>query len=478
MQAGVTPQSRTRLSIEFSDTNKVTYCEKLLMRKYQEGSMDSKPQSNSLMDHGEINETGKGLEPLPAISQYNVFYDTDELPADKLPNEDGEEIINVEPVFSDEDFGDCKPSLRASIEEVSFKKLENGKDASAVDESKLECPKLLSRSEKPVVNLPASEKPKVLPSASRELKQHSDTSTNDATRKLSAKKKGKGGKRSKKGGDRSSSSKARVASSNKPEIGNSQLPDLTESVKAAWKSSSQSNLTPKPLSYFFLHGVQPVEGAESEETSPQPDKPSKVQSDGDVTFSLGSTVWLPHSSTVQEDEPPPSHATSEAALLPPSSRPSTSQGRDRYYDDSDDSDSEPENEREEFISSRLGMARDSVEWKEARSASTTPLPDPEEEERVERDRADYEALEDLAWELASTVECEGRLTRNEEELDSEEEGGGSGTSLEHREAVATPTCIESGRDQEGIAEGGILDMAKVMSDFELYQKNLMEADSD
>ena len=168
---------------------------------------------------------------------------------------------------------------------------------------------------------------------------------------------------------------------------------------------------------------------------------------------------------------------------PSSSRPSTSQCRDRYYDDSN-SDSEPENEREEFISSRLGMAHDSVEWDgRPTSASTaaTPQPDPDEEERLERDREDREALQDLAWELASTVECEGRLTRNEGDLEGE--GGcygddSMGEELD-REGAATPMTEGAEVGGVGIKEGGeVMEMAEVMSNFELYQRDLMEADSD
>ena len=169
-------------------------------------------------------------------------------------------------------------------------------------------------------------------------------------------------------------------------------------------------------------------------------------------------------------------------LLP---RPST---RDCYYDDTD-SDSEPENEREEFISSRLGMARESILFRPtsaaaaaggaSRPASTHPegagleLEEEEmEQEKTERDKIDRKALDELAWELASTVECEGRLTRCQGDFDDEEEEGNSG-------ALASK---EEEKEEEGGEEGEVsrevMDMSTVISEFELYQKQLMEEESD
>ncbi len=503
MTGAVNSNTKKKLSIEFSDANKVTYCEKMLMRKYQDGSMAERepPRSNGLTEHSDPSEATKeeeDAEPLPAISQYNVFYDIDVMPAEEMPA--GDEGVKCETVLSSEDFGDCKPPPRVSIEEVSFKNL-----GSTVEEPSQEA------SKQPGAELKQEDSKQ--PSA-REAQKDKQPNASGSIQKPAVRSKSAKKKKKITGGHTSS----RVQATNPPvpsgEVHSEEcsaqqhkLPDLTESVKAAWKTCSQSDQTPQPLTHFFLHGVSPMEDEnEGEENVPpllgddnNASAPNGASGGGDDTsnFKLGPTIWLPHSSTVQtaaQSDKGPSHhhdgATSDAVVPPPppppSSRPSTSQCGDRYYDDTE-SDSEPENEREEFISSRLGMTRDSVEWSARPTPSATPCPDlegeeeEEEEEKVERDRADCEALEDLAWELASTVDCEGRLTRNEGDLEESDLKGG--TECDREGAAATPMGAERcGEDWTSIGGGGdggeVMEMSKVMSNFELYQRDLMEADSD
>ena len=90
-------------------------------------------------------------------------------------------------------------------------------------------------------------------------------------------------------------------------------------------------------------------------------------------------------------------------------------------------------------------------------------------ERQEQDEEDDTALENLAWELASTVECEGRLTRCESEL---VEGEGDGD-------VTTPPSSLGVADDQGPFP--LTDLSQVMSEFELYmnqqsdvEQNLVE----
>ena len=85
-------------------------------------------------------------------------------------------------------------------------------------------------------------------------------------------------------------------------------------------------------------------------------------------------------------------------------------------------------------------------------------------EKASEEGVDSEALEDLAWELQSMTG--GRLTRCEgeweegEEGQGEEEGGGEGEEGEH--------------DMEELEAG----IERVMTSFELHQKQLMQQDSD
>ena len=270
-------------------------------------------------------------------------------------------------------------------------------------------------------------------------------------------------------------------------------PDLSASVKAAWDTCTGSEHDYQQMSYFFLQSVQ------SAESQPEPSKPLTTETEqpqglSSSIFKLGSAVWLPTSS-VQSAEPriatstdipsndtPPLPLDDEIQPLPQEStddndhdeiptpplepRPST---RDRYYDDDSDSDSSTaEDERTAFISSRLGMVQDSIHPVEPRPGSSYRELE-EDEEKMERDKADCECLDDLACELASTVECEGRLTRCEDELDQSdpEETGG-----DEIEGSVTPVPGQLA------AEEGELDMTKVISEFELYQKELMEQDID
>ena len=95
-------------------------------------------------------------------------------------------------------------------------------------------------------------------------------------------------------------------------------------------------------------------------------------------------------------------------------------------------------------------------------------------ERQERDEEDEEALESLAWELASTVECEGRLTRCQSEMDKLDSE--IGDALSH---PSTPTAEQQepwlGEEDQAFV---LSNLSQVMSEFELYQQRVMEQDSD
>lgn len=475
--AGTTREPQTtEFNLEFTDKNKVTYFEKLLMRKYR----DSTITMQSSVHHPvptEI-ESEEESENVPAISEYNLFYDSEDM---ALENGDDEAIADgvIEPsIHTDENI----PTMAIASDytsipvpsSVSIEELASSNEGMALVE-----PKFLS--------LSPGEGMRMDGSISKEIAETSTkgpAAATDTRRKIGKRKNG-----SENGHTKKSKGKERLAGSsssscNGREKGKQSEPspfsrierdtqhlkqsDLLVSVRSAWANCTQSRHNSQQLGHFFLHGVQPVDSNEEEMTASS-EPPAPNSSDSLSQFKLMSTVWLPSSSTVQlETEVVPCGISESAGGDPPPSRPST---RDWYYNDTD-SDSEPENEREEFIQSRMGMERDSMECVLSRPATSRDL---EVAEDVERDRDDCEALEELAWELTSTAECEGRLTRCEGDIDTSDLEGGDG---EHDTATPVPMVNEEGGEMGVVEEQVVLDMSEVISEFDLYQKRLMEEDSD
>jgi hypothetical protein len=450
---------RTKVNLEFTDGNKVTYFEKLLMRKYKDGTITA----HSGVPYPVPTETAfneEEFERVPAISKYNLFYysedeyDGDDMLVETYTNGVSEPFTYASLATAVNSTG--PPSI--SIEEL----ISNGE----------ENPEILAHPEEEAKKDGSNYKR--MAGAQNNHTEVTETGNGSSQRKNRGKNRrarnGKGkekqvvfshGDKQKENEQPSSSHVEEKVLPPTIEHGH-RVPhlkesDLLASVRSAWDNCTEYHHSNKQLGNFFLHGVQPA-GSEEDEAMlvniPQDLSPSD--------FKLASTVWLPSSSTVQCD-PEVAYDSSESPTIP-LSRPGT---RDCYYDDTD-SDSEPENEREEFIQSRMGMAPDSVGCIVSRPATSTSLRDLEVEDPTERDRDDCETLDELACELASTVECEGRLTRCRD-LD-ESEG-------EYDVATPVPAACEGGLAL-GMPDGEVIDMSEVISDFELYQKRLMEEDSD
>lgn len=434
-QANMNPGTTKTLTVEFSHKDRVTYFEKLLLRKYKDSPVvPSQPNGDAEHDAPLELEPGEEDVKVPAISQYNVFYDAE-------PMEFDSGNIQTDPF---DDFNFCTAPSGVAVEELSS----SNDDQLTSTESGVAVAPVESVTE--TSTEPSTEEVSVEICKSEGGSQK-PTVSNSGDVMLS---KGKKCRQKK-------ARKQKQPLSDKRNIQDSEQPNLSSSVKAAWASCTRSDHNNRQMASFFLHGVKPT-GGQQEEEERLPEPPSLQDTS---QFKLGSAVWLPSSSTQPTE---PETALDMDATSPPLPPPSRTGTRDSYYDDDTDSDSDDAGgDRAAFIISRLdvGVVRDSIQGLEERPGSSYRELE-EEEEKMERDKADCECLDDLAWELASTVECEGRLTRCEGELDQEQGADNSATPVSEQPKEERNTDMEE------------LDMSKVISEFELYQRGLMEEDCD
>jgi len=270
--------------------------------------------------------------------------------------------------------------------------------------------------------------------------------------------------------------------------------ELARSVKLAWESCGQESSRSQTLGAFFLHGVDPTQDQVEDLaklTNLHTDHPK-------TTFKLGKQTWC-HSdgSTLEGNQKQVVEVTDMASPgtwgesnqfrsaelkedkqisdSPPltvrdKACPSTINPgfRDPYYDE-DGNDSEPENERETFICSRLGSSKESMEHMMAsRPGTAAARPDKEEEaeeEEMEREQEDCCALENLASELlASTVEFERCMTASR--LEEEEEVGGVMGGADSKDVLLDDSLGED------------FDVSRLQCDFDLFQRKMIDQDSD
>ena len=228
--------------------------------------------------------------------------------------------------------------------------------------------------------------------------------------------------------------------------------DIQTSVKRAWTNCSEQ---PR-LTQFFLRGVE-ADNYGGLESGTRNSKDSTAFRGSSL---LSSTIWLPGNS-VWSTAGTSRCSNPDTDFPPVVSRPK-SQNRalpivtagmgSKYVKDASESDDEDDTTELELSVSNIDEEVDQDIW-----------------ERQERDEDDQEALESLAWELASTVECEGRLTRCESDMDKLD------SEIEATDPISDEgTTLELQGEQVFV----LSDLSQVMSEFELYQKNLMEQDSD
>ena len=230
---------------------------------------------------------------------------------------------------------------------------------------------------------------------------------------------------------------------------------LSASVENAWSAAKQTPPVRKEseLSQFFLSGG--VDSTQWEE--PHTDH-TPIQGQSSIP-SLTSTIWLPGNSIPGNTESQQQQLIILATDLPPpggtchsnTENPGSTSPTDNYDSHESSSGAEEEEEEEEG-----GVVR----WQEEGRGHE------EEEEEELRDLEDTEALETLAWELASTISETGRLTRCDDHcLDDD---GVSDSEDDESEPLSA----------ELPGELGVEGMRKVMSEFELYQRRLMDDEQD
>lgn len=439
-QVDMNPGSKAeKLSVEFSDANKVTYFEKLLLRKFRDSPVflrtDHSTEGNEDQVVSSKSEEDDNVN-TPTVSQYNLFYD-----AELMDTEPGSSCVEAD-TFEAFDFYSAPSGI--VVEEVP---------STTTDQS------LCSVEVTPLEPVPVATTSAIPTAREEEGAKSSANSQVPKARNGDSKQAAQKGKKKK--GQKERKRQVNVQQDSKQ-------PDFSLAVKAAWSTCTQSDHGQQQMTQFFLHGVKPAEDVDQEMPVPKPFPTELLDAH---QFTLGSAVWLP-SSSLQPTDPgtSPNEPRNETPPLAPPSRPAT---RDYYYDDDTDSDSEDaEYERAAFISSRLGMARDSIQELEPKPEGSYRELE-EEEERMERDKADCQCLDELAWELASTVECEGRLTRCEGELDQLDQEEGVDDEVGCHSGSATPVH----QDAEDIEIPQVdVDTSKVISEFELYQRELMEED--
>lgn len=201
----------------------------------------------------------------------------------------------------------------------------------------------------------------------------------------------------------------------------SQIPELKmqTSVQKAWVDCSKIQQQGPPtaeLSQFFLQGVDSPATMETTST-----KQVDSSSNFDTQMQFAATIWLPDNSIAMDTEP--RHA-------------------EHHFDGDSDCEELPDNSHcNTALSSKYQQNLESLE---------------QLIERNEWDKEDNAALESLEWELASTVESEGRLSRCDSQL----------------EAMADQFENEHLEDLD--VEVRPVDMSQVVSEFELYQQQLLD----
>ena len=481
------PMPHSDLKVQFSDKETgVSYFERLMMRRHRVDPVFlakmSKNKSDGIQNcPEEFGESGQletdilddhqsQVESCP--SQYNIFYaaEVDEGNTE-MPSEDAGvsgsykqsdcEVLEVfeRPLSSVkiEEMHDDSAVLSASIYTCTAYNIENA----TLDSKGSVPPQSKSRkdrsSSKQKVNKPNSAKGSKLKASKEPLRTRSKEPQRGRT-------------------------KAPVATPSHGDARSSKViePAVAASVKIAWGRSTKAENSSDQLTGFFLSGVQ-QSTPEAHHQLPVQDRLVELSGTDSNQFEFASTIWLPANSIpdpsiesttsrdatsfdgsgacsqgdtcaidVATDLPPPSApyhppqlGTSSDNLTPTPS----------YYDSITSSDCESEDQDEPSVVD-VEFEMEGRQWLELQQ---------------QEDEEDEEALETLAWELASVTG--GRLTRcdrEEEEEEEEQENGGM-------ESVGREEGCEL---VEGSYFGSGVDLQQVMSDFELYQQQIMEQESD
>ena len=409
-----------RPQIQFSGKSGVSYFEQLMMKRHR---YDPMFLSRAAHVHSIPGSSGEDISSesindrdLPTNestpSKYNIFYDP--------------ELVESKP--SSEETENCVDNSHASVSGsgVEIVELNIGQSISSArpTDVNIQPVELEQNSVKPVAKAGKSNESRRPKSTSKKRMQSSRSKT------------------------KSKPCKSANLGCSSPKVSES---DIQASVKKSWTKCSEQ----AQLAQFFLHGVENdnkvITGIGSQHDDSEYKVAAKV-----CNSKLSSTIWLPGNSiwsTAANQDSDINPATD----LPPVTSPPKSHNQSAST-------------AAATIYSKVPVSESDDEDLNELELSVSNIEEGDIWEHQERDEEDDEALESLAWELASTVECEGRLTRCESEMDKlDEEIATNGVSSP---PIPCP-------HQEGEGEVFILsDLSKVMSDFELYQQNVMEQDSD
>lgn len=458
--ASTLTKGRKQVEVTFSGDTGVSYFERIITKRNRydptllkkigtmppsliEPSCDSHTTENDETDLS-IHETNEQGEVELTPTQYNIFYDPEDIQYDRCPSVD----------YDCEDYSTYRPLSSVQIEEIEITKhLKSGKQSNSEKDSQ---DKHVSTAQ--FTKVTRSKKKYALHGDKRKVHSSQEPKQNRVTSGKKTKACGKNISREPMSSSYSRNgppSNSGTVSSQTPTSGMSDI-NMQTSVKNAWSecghgiqrcTESRPN-TAAELSQFFLHGVEHMQTSETDKEDKEGDIPPQVE----PRLHFAASIWLPGNSTITEPSIPTATMTSA------------------YGDYScEDSHSDLELDPHE-----LGHKLSFVASPETTACNKSKLSEYEvlvgsdeiTAERSEWDQEDSNALESLAWELASTVESEGRLSRCDSELDNIDD------SYDYQSVVEAPAA--GYKDDSYEVEIGNVDMEKVVSEFELYQKQLID----
>ena len=458
--ASTLTKGRKQIEVTFSGETGVSYFEKIITKRNRYDptllkKIGTRPPSltepipnSNTTGNLSTNEQGE-IELTP--TQYNIFYDPEDIQYDQsLSVDDDCEVYSM-----------YRPLSSVQIEEIEITKpLDSGKQSDLGNVTQVTTTQDTKETKSNKKHVFHGDKRKAY--SSQEPKQNRVTSgkkTKASEKTVSRESKSCYHPRT--GKHNRLSSKSETENVQTPKSGMSDV-DMEASVKKAWSecghgiqrcTESRPNTAAAELSQFFLHGVEHIQTIETDKEDKERDTTPQAK----PGLQFAANIWLPDNSIIPEPFVP-------SSLTPIMN--SVHVSGDCYHEDSD---SDLEFDRHEMghefsSSASLGTTTRS---KSKLSFKHELLVGADEfsTEKSEWDQEDNEALENLAWELASTVESEGRLSRCDSELDNIDD------SYDYQSVVEVPAtgyveeCCE--------VEIGNVDMERVVSEFELYQKQLI-----
>ena len=443
--------------IQFSGKSGVSYFEQLMMKRHRydptclsravKHTHTTQRNREDDISSESNNDRDLPIDEEGTLSNYNIFYDLEPVES-RLPHSDNEKEKYISTA--------TPPAVPGSTAAVEIVELNVGQSISSARPDNVRILPVQLSIEK-TSSKPGVVKPKL-----------SKSSEGTHTRPKSTNKKRIQSSRLKSTSKRRTHSSASSCCPSPKASSELSESDIQASVKQAWTNCSEQ----AQLTQFFLHGVE-VTDDKVDNDAKIPRALTNTEHKVTMISKLSSTIWLPGNSIMSCSESTNTNLDSleinPATDLPPAlmSRPESQHNNppslasaQTVTNSGDDPVSESDNED----SPELELSVSNIEEEGDILAA----------ERQERDEEDEEALESLAWELASTVECEGRLTRCQSEMDKLDNE--IGDALSH---PSTPTAEQQepwlGEEDQAFV---LSDLSQVMSEFELYRQRVMEQDSD